>query len=127
MRRTSTHLEKLVDRDQQVGEAPGRHPQGPDDVQPPHSERPCYGDGLQDMRGKVGLASVELAPFAGAHDLAGIRDRGGPVKALTERVANEGAGRGVMATDPRVDVPQELAPLRDGHASLQDAGGGALV
>jgi hypothetical protein len=24
-------------------------------------------------------------------------------------------------------VPEELAPLGDGHASLQDAGGGALV
>jgi hypothetical protein len=32
-----------------------------------------------------------------------------------------------MATDPRVDVPQELAPLRDGHTPLQDAGGGVLV
>jgi hypothetical protein len=32
-----------------------------------------------------------------------------------------------MATDPRVDVSQELAPLGDGHAPLQDAGGGALV
>jgi hypothetical protein len=63
------------------------------------------------MSRKVGLAGVELAPFAGAHDLAGVRDRGGPVKALTESVANEGAGRGVMATDSRVDVPQELAPL----------------
>jgi hypothetical protein len=27
----------------------------------------------------------------------------------------------------RVYVPEELAPLGDGHASLQDAGGGALV
>jgi hypothetical protein len=24
-------------------------------------------------------------------------------------------------------IPEELAPLRDGHASLQDAGRGALV
>jgi hypothetical protein len=32
-----------------------------------------------------------------------------------------------MAADPGVDVPQELAPLGDGHAPLQDAGGGALV
>jgi hypothetical protein len=54
---------------------------------------------------KVGFAGVELAPFAGAHDLAGIRDRGRLVKALTERIAYEGAGCDVMATDPRVDVP----------------------
>jgi hypothetical protein len=57
------------------------------------------------MSGKVGLAGVELAPFAGAYDFAGVRDRGRPVKALAESVANEGARRGVMATDPGVDVP----------------------
>jgi hypothetical protein len=73
------------------------------------------------MSREVGLAGVELAPFAGAYDLTGIRDRGRPVKALTESVANEGAGRGVMAANSRVDVPQELAPLGDGHAPLQDA------
>jgi hypothetical protein len=33
----------------------------------------------------------------------------------------------MMAADPRVNVPEELAPLGDGHASLQDAGSGALV
>jgi hypothetical protein len=79
------------------------------------------------MSRKVGLAGVELAPFAGAHDLAGIRDRGRPVKPLAESVANEGTGRGVVAADSRVDVPQELAPLGNGDAPLQDAGGGALV
>jgi hypothetical protein len=57
------------------------------------------------MSRKVGFAGVELAPFAGAHDLAGIRDRGRPVKALTERIAYEGAGCGVMAADPRVNIP----------------------
>jgi hypothetical protein len=79
------------------------------------------------MSGKVGLAGVELEPFAGAYDLAGVRDRGRPVKALAESIANEGTRRGVMATDPGVDVSQELTPLGNGHAPLQDAGGGALV
>jgi hypothetical protein len=120
-------LGKFVDRDQQVGEAPGRLPQGPDDVQPPYSERPCYGDGLQDVSRKVGFAGVELAPLAAAHDFTGIRDRGRPVKALAERIAYEGAGCGVMAADPRVNVPEELAPLGDGYASLQDAGSCTLV
>jgi hypothetical protein len=68
-----------------------------------------------------------LAPLVGAYDLAGIRDRSRPVKALAKRVAYEGAGRGVVAADARVNVPEELAPLGDGHASLQDAGSGALV
>jgi hypothetical protein len=70
---------------------------------------------------KVGLAGVELAPFAGAHDLASISDRGGPVEALVERVAHEGVWRRVVVAYARVDVPKELASLRDGHASLQDA------
>jgi hypothetical protein len=60
---------------------------------------------LQGMGGQVGLAGVELAPFAGAYDFASVCDRGGPVKALAERIANEGTRRCVMATDPRVNVP----------------------
>jgi hypothetical protein len=68
-----------------------------------------------------------LAPFAGAHDLAGVGDRGGAVKALEERIAHEGAGCCMVATHTHMYIPEELAPLRDGHASLQDAGGGALV
>jgi hypothetical protein len=39
---------------------------------------------------------------------------------LAERVAHEGAWRGVVAAYTRVDVSKELAHLRDGHASLQD-------
>jgi hypothetical protein len=33
----------------------------------------------------------------------------------------------VVAAHARVYVPKELVPLRDGYASLQDAGRGALV
>jgi hypothetical protein len=33
----------------------------------------------------------------------------------------------MVAAHARVYVPEELAPLGDRHASLQDAGGGALV
>jgi hypothetical protein len=79
------------------------------------------------MSGKVGLAGVKLVPLAGAYNLTGVRDRGRPVNALAESIANEGTRCGVMAKDPSVDVPQEIAPLGDGHAPLQDAGGGALV
>jgi hypothetical protein len=32
-----------------------------------------------------------------------------------------------MAAHGRMYISEELAPLRDGHASLQDAGCGALV
>jgi hypothetical protein len=61
------------------------------------------------------------------HDLAGVGNRGGPVETLAERVAHEGAWRRVVAAHARVYVPKELAPLRDGYASLQDAGRDALV
>jgi hypothetical protein len=79
------------------------------------------------VRREVGLAGIELAPFVGAHDLAGVGHRGGPVEALAERVAHEGTWRCVVAAHARVYVPKELTPLRDGYASLQDAGCGALV
>jgi hypothetical protein len=46
---------------------------------------------------------------------------------LAERVAHEGAWHHVVAAYTRVDVSKELAPLRDGYASLQDARRGALV
>jgi hypothetical protein len=90
-----THLHplgELVDSDQKVGEAPGRLSQGSDDVQSPHGERPRDGDGLQDVSREIGLAGVELAPFACAHDLAGVGDHGGPVEALAKRIVHEGAG-----------------------------------
>jgi hypothetical protein len=79
------------------------------------------------VRGEVGLAGVELTPFAGAHNLAGVSDRGGLVETLAERIAHEGAGCGMVAAYARVYIPEELAPLGDGHAPLQDAGCGALV
>jgi hypothetical protein len=56
-----------------------------------------------------------------SHDLAGIGDRGGTVEALAERVAHEGAWLRVVTAYARVDVAEELAPLRDGDASLHDA------
>jgi hypothetical protein len=80
-------LGELVYGNQQVGVAPGRLSQGPDDVQPPHSERACDRYVLQGMSQKVGLAGVKLAPLAGVHDLVGVSDRSGPIKALAERVA----------------------------------------
>jgi hypothetical protein len=40
---------------------------------------------------------------------------------LVEHVAHEGARCHVVTAYARVDVSKELAPLRDGNASLQDA------
>jgi hypothetical protein len=82
---------------------------------------------LQDVREDIGLAGVELAPFAGAHDFAGVGNRGGLVEALAERVVYEGVGCCVVAAHAHVYFSEELAPLGDGHASLQNAGRSALV
>jgi hypothetical protein len=40
---------------------------------------------------------------------------------LAERVAHEGARRRMVTAHALMDVAKELAPLRDGDASLQDA------
>jgi hypothetical protein len=76
---------------------------------------------LEGVSREIGPADVELAPFAGVHNLAGVSNRGRTVEALAERVAHEGVWRRVVATHARVDVSEELAPLGDGHAPLQDA------
>jgi hypothetical protein len=120
-------LGKFIHDNQQVGVATGCLSQGPNDVQPPHGERPCDGYGLQGMSREIGLAGVELAPLAGAHGLVGARDNSGPVKALAECIAHEDAQRHVVDTHAHVDVSNKLLTVGDGDASLQDAGRGMLV
>ena len=79
------------------------------------------------MGREVRLSSVELATLAGPHDVGGVDDRGGPVKALPKHVTHEGAWCGVVTTDAGVDVPDQLLALGDRDAALQDARGTALV
>jgi hypothetical protein len=67
-----------------VSVALGRLSQGPDDVQPPHGERPCDMNRLEGVRREISPVGVELAPLAGAYDLVGVSDRGGPVEALAD-------------------------------------------
>jgi hypothetical protein len=93
-----------------VSVAPGRLSQGPDDVQPPHGERPCDGNRLKGVSQEISLTGIELTPLAGAYDLVGFNNRGGPVQALAKRVAHEGTRRRVVATHARVDVSDELGP-----------------
>jgi hypothetical protein len=104
-----------------VGVAPGCLSQGPDDVQPPNGEGPRDWNHLEGVSQEIGLAGVKLAPFASAYNLAGVGNRGRPVEALAVRIAYEGARCRVVAAHARVNVSEELAPLGDGHASLQDA------
>jgi hypothetical protein len=70
---------------------------------------------------------MELAPIVGAHDLVGVDDRCGPVEALVEHIAHEGARCRVMAAHAWMDVSDELPTVRDGDAPLQDSGRSALV
>jgi hypothetical protein len=51
-------LGEFVHGDQQVGVALDRLSQWPDNVQPPHGERPCDGYGLQGVSREIGLAGV---------------------------------------------------------------------
>ena len=120
-------LGELVDCYQQVGEAPGRLLQQADEVQPPHGKRPRDGDGLQSVGREVRLSSVELATLTGPHDVGGVGDRGGPVKALSKRVTHEGSRRGVMTVGASVDVTDQLLALGDGDASLPNTRGTAFV
>ena len=120
-------LGELFDCYQQVGEAPGHLLQRANEVQSPHGERPCDGDGLQSMCRKVRLSSIEPAALAGPHDVGGVGDRGGPVKALSKRIAHEGARRSVVTTDAGVNVSDQLLALKNGDASLQNVRGTTLV
>ena len=70
------------------------------------------------MGREVCFSSIELATLAGPHNVGGVGDRSGPVKALPERVTHEGAWRGVMAADASMDVADLLLALGDGDASL---------
>ena len=66
----------------------------------------------------MGLPSIVLTPFVGAHDLLSVGYGGRPVEALTERVSDQGPRRGMVTTDPTVDITQQLLPLLDGDAAL---------
>ena len=73
------------------------------------------------------LPGIELATLTGPHNVSGVGDRSGPVKALSKRVAHEGTWRGVVTADASVDVTDQLLALGGGDASLQNARGTAFV
>ena len=87
-----------------MGEAPRHLLQRANEVQSPHCKRPRDGDGLQSVGREVRLSSVELASLADSHDVGGIGDHGGPVKALSKRVTHQGTRRGMVTPDASVDV-----------------------
>ena len=68
----------------------------------------------------MGLPSVVLTPFIGAHNLFSVSYYGRPVEALLECVFNLGPRCGMVPVDPTMDITQQLLPLSDGDATLQD-------
>lgn len=57
------------------------------------------------------LLGVKLASFACAHDVLCIHHYGRPIEALSKRIPQKGPGCDIMATDPAVDLKQQLPPL----------------
>jgi hypothetical protein len=54
-----------------------------------------------------------LASLVGAHSLASVDDHGGPVKALAERIAYEGAWRRVVAAYTHMDILNHIQTVED--------------
>ena len=64
------------------------------------------------------MPSVVLAPFVGAYDLLGVGYYSGLVEALSECIPNQGSRRGMVTTDPTVDIAQQKLPLFDRNTGL---------
>ena len=73
------------------------------------------------------MPSIVLTPFIGAHDLLGDDYCSGLVEALSECISNQGSRRDMVTTDPTVDIAQQMLPLFDGDAELQDPGVASFV
>jgi hypothetical protein len=77
-------LGELVNRDKQVGEAPGRFFEGSQEIQAPQGKGPCDGDDLEFLGWRVDLSCKVLAPHARPHNLNCIIGGRRPVKTLPE-------------------------------------------
>ena len=75
---------KLIYSDKQVRIAPGHPLERSDQINPLDHERPHDGDRLECLSRQMGLPSVVLTPFAGAHDMFSIDYHGRLVEALPE-------------------------------------------
>jgi hypothetical protein len=63
-------LNKFINCNEQVGQAPGRLLEGSQEVETPHGERPCNGDRLEFVGQGMNLSSEVLASPAGCYDCA---------------------------------------------------------
>ena len=109
---------ELVYGDKQVGVAPGRLFERPNQIEPLDHEGPRDGDHLECLGQEVSLPIIVLAPFVGAYDSLGIGYCSGLVEALLECVPNQGSRRGMVTADPTMDIAQQTLALFDGDAAL---------
>ena len=101
-----------------MGIAPRRPFERSNQIEPLDREWPCDGDCLEHLGQEMGLPSIVLAPFVGAHDLFNVGDYGWPVEALSEHVSDQGSRRGVMTANSIMDITQQPLPLLGGDAAL---------
>ena len=66
----------------------------------------------------MGLSSIVLTPFIGAHNLFSVSHYGRPVEALSEFISDQGPRRGMVPIDSTMDITQQLLSLFDGDAAL---------
>ena len=104
---------KLVYGDKQVCIAPGCPLDMSDQIEPPDHERPCDGDCLECLGWQVGLPSIVLTPFTGAHNLFNIGYCGRLVEALSERVFDQGPSCGMVPVTPWVLTMHLTLTLHD--------------
>ena len=76
---------------------------------------------------QVGLPSIVLTTFTGAHNLFGVGYCGRLVEALLEHISDQGPRCGMVPADPTMDISQQLLPLFDGDAVLQDPRMASLI
>ena len=79
---------KLVYGDKQVRVALGCSFERSDHIKPLDHEWPHDGDRLDCLGWQVGLPSIVLTPFVGAHDLFSVDYCGQPVEALSECISD---------------------------------------
>jgi hypothetical protein len=82
-----------------------------DHFQPLDRERPRDGDGLEFLRGQMGLPRVVLAPFAGAHNVLCVRDRSRPVEPLPKGLPDQRSQHRVVAAYTPTYLTEHLSPL----------------
>ena len=82
-------LGELVNGDVEVAVAPWRSREWAQDIQPPDHERPHDRYSLEALSGLMDLLGVELASFAGPHQLSRVVERRGLVESTAEHLADE--------------------------------------